>query len=143
MTQVDFYVLEERATGDRFTLACRLVEKAWKQGRRVYLHTGSEAESLHMDRLLWVYREGSFLPHGLVKNADPALNPVLIGNGNNAGDEHDVLVNLASEVPGFFSRFERVVEPLDSNTDVRTAGRTRFRFYRDRGYPLNSHTIQK
>lgn len=143
MTQVDFYVLAEKATGDRFTLACRLAEKAWQQGRRVYLHTGSEAESLQMDKLLWTYRVGSFLPHGLAIDADPALNPVLIGNGDNAGEEHDVLVNLASEVPGFFSRFERVVEPLDRNTEVRTAGRSRFRFYRDRGYPLNSHDIQR
>ncbi|MCB1868124.1 MAG: DNA polymerase III subunit chi [Gammaproteobacteria bacterium] len=143
MTQVDFYILSEAATGDRFTLACRLAEKIWQQGRRIYLHTDSEAESRHLDRLLWTYREGSFIPHGLADRADPALNPILIGHGDNAGEEHDVLVNLASEVPGFFSRFERVVEPVDSNSAVRLAGRSRYRFYRDRGYPLNSHDIQR
>ncbi|HXK57023.1 MAG: DNA polymerase III subunit chi [Gammaproteobacteria bacterium] len=143
MTQVDFYVLGEAATGDRFTLACRLTEKVWQQGRRIYLHTDSETESRYLDRLLWTHRDGSFLPHGLLIEADPALNPILIGNGDNAGEEHDVLVNLASEVPSFFSRFERVVEPLDGNSAVRAAGRSRYRFYRDRGYPLYSHDIPK
>jgi len=143
MTQVDFYVLGDKSPGDRFTLACRLTEKAWQNGRRVYLHTGSEAESRHMDKLLWTYRDGCFLPHGLVTEADPTLNPILIGNGDDAGEEHDVLVNLAGEVPNFFSRFERVVEPLDRDATVRSAGRSRYRFYRDRGYPLNSHDIQR
>ena len=143
MTQVDFYVLGEAAAGDRFLLACRLAEKAWQQGRRVYLHTDSEADSRHLDKLLWTYRDGGFLPHGLAIEADPELNPILIGYGENAGEEHDVLVNLASEVPDFFSRFERVVEPVDRNSAVRAAGRYRYRFYRDRGYPLNSHDIQK
>lgn len=143
MTQVDFYVLGETANSDRFILACRLADKVWQQGRRVYLHTDSEAESRHLDKLLWTYREASFLPHGLVIDADPTLNTILIGNGDDAGNEHDVLVNLAIEVPSFFSRFERVMEPLDRNTAVRSAGRSRYRFYRDRGYPLNSHDIRR
>ncbi|MEW8469255.1 MAG: DNA polymerase III subunit chi, partial [Candidatus Thiodiazotropha sp.] len=29
MTQVDFYVLDERAAGSRFTLACRLRDKIY------------------------------------------------------------------------------------------------------------------
>ncbi|MCP4283488.1 MAG: DNA polymerase III subunit chi [Gammaproteobacteria bacterium] len=143
MTQVDFYVLRDAAPGDRYTLACRLVEKAWQQGRRVYLHTGSVDEARHLDKLLWTCRDGSFLPHGLAIDADPALNPILIGNSDSAGEEHDVLINLADEVPNFFSRFERVIEPLDRNASVRSAGRTRYRFYRDRGYPLNNHDIQR
>ncbi|MCP3869128.1 MAG: DNA polymerase III subunit chi [Gammaproteobacteria bacterium] len=141
MTRIDFYVLGEGASGNRFNLSCRLVEKAWSNGRRVYLHTNSVSESRHLDGLLWTYREGSFLPHGLMGDADPRLNPILIGHSGDAGDEHDVLINLANRVPEFFSRFERLIEPLDSDSQVRMAGRDRYRFYRDRGYPLNSHDI--
>lgn len=143
MTQIDFYVLGENASGDRFSLACRLVEKAWQQGRRVYLHTDSDADSSRLDKLLWTFSDGAFLPHGLMGRADPALNPILIGNTDHAGEEHDVLVNLASEVPNFFSRFDRVLEPLDKDAGVRSAGRKRYSFYRERGYPLNSHDIRK
>jgi DNA polymerase-3 subunit chi len=62
MTQIDFYVLEERATGNRFTLACRLGEKIYHQGRRVFIHTASEEETRHMDRLLWTFRQAVSSP---------------------------------------------------------------------------------
>ena len=141
MTEVDFYILQPQAQGNRFTLACRLAEKAWRQGRRVLISTASEQEARHMDRLLWVYREQSFIPHGILGDADPNLNPVLISAGGDAGEEQDVLINLASDIPGFFSRFDRVAECVDNENNARTASRQRFRFYRDRGYPLNTHEI--
>jgi len=142
MTQVDFYVLDERATDNRFTLACRLSEKIYHQGRRIYIHTGSDDETRHMDRLLWTFRQGSFVPHGSAGNCDAAVTPVIIGHQDDTGDEHDVLINLNAEVPTFFSRFERVAELIDKEPQVISAGRERFRFYRDRGYPLNKHDIR-
>jgi DNA polymerase-3 subunit chi len=32
---------------------------------------------------------------------------------------------------------------MDSDPEVRRAGRERFRFYRDRGYPLENHEISQ
>ncbi|MES9874360.1 MAG: DNA polymerase III subunit chi [Candidatus Sedimenticola sp. 6PFRAG7] len=143
MTQVDFYILDEQARGDRYGLACRITEKAWQQGHRVYLHTNSPAESRHLDKLLWTFREDNFLPHALADEADRGLNPVLIGNSPDSGDEHDVLINLATEVPVFFAKFERVAELIDNDPQIKQEGRQRFRYYRDRGYNLNSHNIKQ
>ena len=142
MTQVDFYVLNPNASGNRYLLACRIAVKAWAKGRRVLIHTRSTEDAKHMDRLLWTFRDQSFVPHGLIENTNPELNPVLISSTGDAGAEHDVLVNLADEVPNFFSRFERVAECVDSDESVRLGGRERFRFYRDRGYPLKTHEIK-
>lgn len=94
-----------------------------------------------MDRLLWTFREGSFVPHGLNDQANSELTPILIGCGDAPGKEDDVLINLAPEVPSFFSRFERVAELIDQDQEVRTTGRKRYCFYRDRGYPLYSHDL--
>jgi DNA polymerase-3 subunit chi len=143
MTQVDFYLSKLNAPQGRWTLACRLAEKAYGQGRRVYLHTDSEAEAQYLDRLLWTFHDRSFVPHGLAGRSDPEQTPVLIGHGREAGDEHDVLINLATQVPAFFSRFERVAEPLDQDPSGLDAGRARFRFYRDRGYPLQHHELSR
>jgi DNA polymerase-3 subunit chi len=142
MTQVDFYILDERAEGNRYTFACRLAEKIYLQGRRTFIHTTSVEEQRHMDRLLWTYRQGSFVPHSVLEKADPEVNPVIIGCSAEAGEESDVLINLAPEAPDFFSRFERVAEIIDRDADIKAAGRTRYRFYRDRGYPLNTHDIK-
>ena len=141
MTQVDFYVLETPDRGDRFQLSCRLAEKAWSQGHRVLVHCASAEDAQRMDRLLWVFRDHSFVPHGRLGQVDPAITPVLIAPLGESGDEHDVLINLAPEVPTFFSRFERVVEPVDADLAARTASRERFKFYRDRGYQPTAHKL--
>ncbi len=141
MTRVDFYVLGARTQGDRFSFACRLADKIYQQGRRVYLQASTDAEARHLDRLLWTFRQGSFVPHGLQTEMDPVVTPVLIGHTDQAGEECDVLINLSADIPGFFSRFERVAEVIDQDPQIRTAGRERFRRYRDRGYPLTSHVI--
>jgi DNA polymerase-3 subunit chi len=146
MTRIDFYSLEPDSPGDRFLLTCRLAERARAEGLRVLIHCPEGELARHLDRLLWTYRQDSFLPHGLVGSAsstlDLALTPVLISRDGTPEGEDQVLINLAAEAPPFFSRFERVCEPVDQDPMVRTAGRERFRYYRDRGYPLEHHAIK-
>jgi DNA polymerase-3 subunit chi len=141
LTRIDFYVLADGARDNRYTLACRLTDKIFREGHRVYLYTESEQDARHLDRLLWTFRDQSFVPHGLAGQTDPELTRILIGWNAPPEGEEDVLINLSPEVPGFFSRFSRVAEPVDNEPAVRQAGRQRFRFYRARGYPLHSHSI--
>ncbi len=141
MTRVDFYVLNPRSTDDRFRFACRLADKIYQQGRRVYLQASSDAEARQLDRLLWTFRQGSFVPHGLQSETDPAVTPVIIGYTDRADGECDVLINLSTDIPEFFGRFSRVAEVIDQDPLVRSAGRERFRRYRDRGCNLTSHDI--
>jgi DNA polymerase-3 subunit chi len=141
MTQVDFYVLADAAQGDRYQLACRIAERARRAGRRVLIHSNLPAESSHIDALLWTLWEPSFIPHGLLGRDDPRCNPILIGDASGDDSEHDVLINMTGDVPTFFARFERLVECVDHDAEIKAAGRERFRYYREHGYPLNTHTI--
>ena len=141
MTKIDFYVVAPEGRANRFLLACRVADKARRAGHRVTINTGSEEEARHMDRLLWTFNDQSFVPHARIGEADPAINPVLIGDASAAHDEHDVLINLAPDVPTYFARFQRLAECVDNDDAVRQASRERYRFYRDRGYPLELHHI--
>ncbi|NIP72605.1 MAG: DNA polymerase III subunit chi [Gammaproteobacteria bacterium] len=141
MTRIDFYVVASGGPQARRGLACKLVEKAYKLGHRIYVHTGSAEESAQLDELLWTFRQGSFVPHGLHPQSDVGDAPVLIGHDAAPEEIQDVLVNLTNEVPAFFSRFQRVAELVDGGEDSRRKGRERFRFYRDRGYELQSHEL--
>ncbi|HHM04802.1 MAG TPA: DNA polymerase III subunit chi [Gammaproteobacteria bacterium] len=141
MTQVDFYVLDSGAAAAREQLACRLADKACRRNLRVYIHTATREDATRMDDLLWTFRPGSFVPHELARpGAEPAA-PVLIGHGDDPGDEHGVLINLDQTVPPFFSRFERVAEVVDGSPQGKQNARERFRFYRDRGYALSTHHV--
>ena len=141
MTQVDFYVLADDAPGDRCQLACRIAEKARRAGLRVLIHAPEPALASQVDNMLWTLWEQSFVPHGLLGKVDPVINPILIGDGSADNDGHQVLINLAADVPVFFSRFDRLVECVDHDETVKSSSRQRFRFYREHGYPLGTHTL--
>lgn len=141
MTRVDFYILQQQHAEARQRFACRLAAKAWQQGNRVYIHTAGAEQSRRLDELLWTFNTESFIPHSLDDDAAADAVPVHIGHGGEPQHHDEVLINLAPEVPLFFSRFERVIELVDQHEETRQQGRERFRFYRDRGYPLENHTI--
>ncbi|NCA71788.1 MAG: DNA polymerase III subunit chi [Sphingobacteriia bacterium] len=142
MTRIDFYSLAPNSQGDRFILTCRLVERIHSSGARVLIHCPDVEQARHLDRLLWTFREESFLPHGRVGQIDSELTPILISGDGSPTTEHQVLINLAPDAPGFFTRFARLCEPIDHDPAIRTAGRERFRQYRDQGHPLQHHPVQ-
>ncbi|MDH4014285.1 MAG: DNA polymerase III subunit chi [Chromatiales bacterium] len=143
MTRVDFYVLESSGPTSRLRCACRIAEKAFLLDHRIYIHAGSDREARAMDDLLWSFRGGSFIPHAVVTPHEVHGEAVLIGHdADNDPAETDLLINLADEIPMFFSRFERVAEVVSEDKQSRESGRNRFRFYRDRGYDLRTHQLR-
>ena len=141
MTRVDFYVLPDDAADGPLPTACRLCEKAVAAGARVQVHIPDEETAAEFDRLLWVYKQGGFIGHQRSGAADPELASVLIGDGEPAPSHLGVLVNLADEVPAFFSRFERVLEIVHGEPAVRARARARFKQYRDAGIAPESHKL--
>jgi DNA polymerase-3 subunit chi len=138
MTKIDFYIL---GAGSSEQMACRIAEKAYKLGNRIYIHTASAQQAKHLDDLLWTFQDGSFVPHETYQPGKASESPIEIGCHESPETNCEVLINLAPEVPLFFSRFLRVAELIDPNQEAKAQGRERFRFYRDRGYPLNTHEL--
>ena len=100
MTRVDFYILPGGDPHDRRVLACKLTEKAWRQGMKVHIHTRSDAEAEILDKLLWTFRQGSFIPHQktTASAAEREDINVLIGGEAPAGFR-DLVINLSLELP--------------------------------------------
>lgn len=141
--RVSFYSLAEDAQGDRFQLACRLAERIYAEGLRLFIRTAAEPEARHLDRLLWTFRDQSFVPHGIAGETDAELTPVLIGYGEPAADDgRPVLINLAPAVPGRLDDLARLCEVVDHDPEVRAAARERYRHYRSLGLTLDHHQIR-
>jgi DNA polymerase III subunit chi len=138
MTKVDFYILAKSSSEQ---LTCRLAEKAYGLGKTVYIHTETPQQAQHIDELLWTFREGSFVPHEQYQAGSACESPIQIGSHKSPETDAEVLINLAAEVPLFFSRFLRVAELIGPQETAKKQGRERFRFYRDRGYSLDTHKI--
>ena len=143
MTRIDFYILQGESDTHLQRLACRLVDKAWQRGMRTLLNVADTNTAAQLDELLWTFRDISFLSHARSgEDTGDTRLAALIGCNDEPTEELDLLINLSPQVPAFFSRFERVAELVDSEPQRRLAGRERFRFYRDRGYPLDTHKLR-
>jgi DNA polymerase-3 subunit chi len=139
MTRVDFYVLQDVDHQAAHRFACRLAVKAMSTGHPVHVHTDGQDMARDLDELLWHYPEHRFVPHAR-EDQLPGTAPVVIG-WSAPPTPDGLLINLASTVPTFFGRFERVAEiVVQARRDI---GRERYRFYRDRGYPLFHHELDE
>jgi DNA polymerase-3 subunit chi len=141
VTRVDFYILPEGSPDGAALTAAKLCDKAVNSGHRVYLHSVDTQEQEALDKLLWSFRQGSFLAHERYVGA-PLVEPLpsaLLGTAEPPATHLGVLINTAAEVPEFFSRFERVLEIVPGDAASRAKSRARFKFYRDRGYELKTY----
>lgn len=140
MTRIDFYLLSSDQVAARLDYACRLAHKAWSKGHQVYLHCADEAQAQLLNERLWSFRADAFVPHASAAEQPDAR--VVCGFGEDAGEHHDLLINLADHSPSFFSQFNRLAEIVVELDPVRVPARERFRFYRERGYPLQTHQLR-
>lgn len=141
MTRIDFYLLPAVERNGKYLAACRLAHKAYRLKHRVYILTESADESANLDRLLWTFNPGSFVPHQVHAEAVDSNLPVLIGHDAPPAEFNDVLISLTAHVPEFFERFHRVAELVSADEAERTGARARFRHYRDRGLDVQTHNL--
>ena len=139
MTRIDFYLLEDQTRDACLRFACRLCLKGLQSATPVHIHADDEAQAEAIDELMWDYPKHRFLPHEKVVGEEAGNSPIHIGTQPPALTE-GLLINLASTVPDFFGRFDRVAEIVVGET--RVEGRVRYKHYRDRGYPLHHHELQ-
>lgn len=142
-TRVDFYILQSTTLRNRQEFACKLTEKAYRLGRKVFIRTGSPEETRQLDNLLWTFRAGSFIPHALSpgEKDDDLQTPVLLGTQYEDTEHSDLLINLSTEMPCKYGRFGRIAELIDQNGPVRESGRQHYRQYQIEGCELTTHKL--
>jgi DNA polymerase-3 subunit chi len=136
MTRIDFH----SNVPQKLAYVCRLVRKARAAGSNIVLRTRDRAELQQLDQALWTFSEQDFLPHVAAGDPLAAQTPIILSASDD--DElphHQVLINLSGQTPAHFARFERMLEIVAADEADRAAGRDRYRFYKERGYPLSHH----
>lgn len=137
MTHVDFHF----NTPDKLDYACRLVRKIFNSGRRIVVWSGDSTTLEQFDERLWHFSATDFIPHVACDDPLAPVTPVLLASADAQPAHHDVMVNLGSGTPPLFGRFDRLVELVGTDEADRVAARERWRFYRDRGYPMTTHDL--
>jgi DNA polymerase-3 subunit chi len=141
--RVDFYILEGQSPSGRLKLACKLAEKAYLASQTVLVWHTDPAELKAFDQMLWVFNDGSFVPHeALSEGATSTDSPVLLSSGAALSANVDIIINLAPDLPPCLAQTPRVVEIIDGDDTRRRAGRARFKAYRELGVQPASHNIR-
>ena len=142
MARIDFYILAQADERARHVLACKLAEKAWRLENSVWIHAKDRRDAERLDEMLWTFRDGSFVPHGLAgRNDGTEVSPIMIGSGEHDVESRDLLINLTDEIPTFAEGFARVAELVTSDENCRQLSRKRYATYRDQGHELNTHNL--
>ena len=141
MTETSFYILSTSQPRERYIVACRVAEKAYKLGQRVFILTSSTDETRTLDNLLWSFRQGSFVPHVVVdEGQQPSTqtlsNTVMISSSTLVTDAA-VLINLSAEFPDNIDAFERIAEIIDQDVHIKQAGRLRYK-----SLPVQKYSIE-
>lgn len=137
MTRIDFYQLDpHRHQADK--LVCQLCQKAYENQQKTLLLTQSPEQTAHFDKQLWVFSEDSFVPHDAEVD-DNFETPILIQDTVKTDCERHLLINLAQQIPENFAQYQRIIELVTE--DNKQQAREHYTFYKERGYPLNHHTL--
>jgi DNA polymerase-3 subunit chi len=137
VTRIDFYVDVE----DRLAFACRLAAKAMQQSVRVVVYAPAAETAERIDRMLWLAPPTGFVPHCMTHDRLAGETPVVIARGDADLPHDEFLLNLHDDWPAPFARFHRLAEIVSRDETDRQRARGRYKFYRDRGYQIQTHRI--
>lgn len=138
MTRVDFYL----NASSKVEVARKLASKALHAGSHLLIFTRDVARAREVDGYFWTSQQLSFLPHVLCGHRLADKTPILIGDDPAKLLHPDVLINLAEETPDCFSRFDRLLEIVTEDEGDKERARSRFRYFKERGYPLAVHDLK-
>lgn len=139
MTQITFL----HGALDRLQAVVAWLAQACREGRQVLVYVPAAERSEQLDRLLWTHPATGFTPHCRAGDKLATETPIILASNLDHPLHDECLLNLSDEVPPGFSRFQRLIEIVSAEDGDKLPGRERFRFYRERGYPLEANDISR
>lgn len=139
--RVDFYLLSDNQPNAHWLVACRLLEKAYYKGHRIFVYCDNKQDAELLDELLWTFKDDSFIPHNLEGEGPEPPPPIHIGYDKEPRGFNDILLNATSKIPAFYAKFKRVIELVNPVEAQKEESRMRYKTYRAQGCKLFTHTI--
>ncbi|HEX9809960.1 MAG TPA: DNA polymerase III subunit chi [Alphaproteobacteria bacterium] len=134
MTEISFYHLE-RSSLER--ALPRLLEKVLASGKRAVVKAGSEERVEALSTALWVYEQGSFLPHGSSRDGYGPDQPVWLTDGDDNPNGASVLILTDATETDRMESFERCLELFDGRDEGTLASvRAHWKAYAQSGHAL-------
>jgi len=133
MTKIDFVPLDRP---EKAIHLCRLAAKHLAVGARVLILVEDDNQGVTLDRFMWTYEKGSFLPHAYDNGTVECLDePVVVGTQERNPNGARVLIMSKPCELGFIRQFDYVVDFAELyEPELKQASRARFSQYREAGF---------
>jgi DNA polymerase-3 subunit chi len=136
-----FYILAEPALKARDLYTCRIIEKAYLAGHKVYVHVTDLEEAQNFDTQLWTFRDVSFVPHEIYNQNPESDAPVLVGYNTAPNEKKDILINLTAETPSFYQQFNHIIEVIPNDDKLKKSARKKYKAYQEQDYQMETFNI--
>lgn len=133
MVSVEFVKLNRP---ERAQILCDLAEEYYLAGQRVLIMVQDENQGVTLDRFMWTWKKGTFVPHvydnGSIDSHDESV--VIVDEPQNPNGA-DVLIMGSSCDTDFMKQFKKVIDFAEAyDDDCLEESRNRFRIYREHGF---------
>ena len=132
MSQVKFVKLERPEKAKHL---CRLSEQFFAEGKRVLITVQDENQGMTLDRFMWVWDRGSFIPHAYDNGSVDCLDePIVITTGEDNPNAASVLIMGKACSLAFARQFETIIDFAETyDKSLAELARMRFTAYRTGG----------
>lgn len=144
MTNILFYLTPYHTLEDVFATATRVIEKSLRGGHQTVVGFDNDKALKQFIAHIQSLADTSFFPYTISKETlsygiDDAI---IFAHGHTPNALNDVFINFGSQTPVNFSRFNRLIEWVWQEENALIASRARYKFYKQRGYPLTEHDLR-
>ncbi|MEZ4599269.1 MAG: DNA polymerase III subunit chi [Syntrophotaleaceae bacterium] len=135
MTRVEFIKLSKPEKAKHL---CDLAEEFFERGKKVVITVQDDNQGVTLDRFMWTWRKGSFIPHIYDNGAvDCLAEPIIIVNQERNPNGASILVMGKPCSIDFIRHFERAIDFAEIYDDeLAQAARKRFTGYRGAGFEV-------
>ena len=133
MAAVEFIKLKKP---EKARFLCELSEEFFDAGNRVLVVVQDDNQGVTLDRFMWSWKKGSFIPHAYDNGAVECIDePVVIATSEENTNGANVLIMGKPCSLEFMKRFQHIVDFAEVYDDsLAEASRSRFANYRESGF---------
>ncbi|MBC8225954.1 MAG: DNA polymerase III subunit chi [Gammaproteobacteria bacterium] len=141
-TNVLFHHFESIERKDFLIYVCKLIEKGYKQNiNPIYIKTDTQKQAEELDKILWTFRQESYIPHTLVDQDSNNTQPVQIGWIDNEIEDAEAIINLSDGMPDISNHLKKIHEIIENIDEKKEKARERWKKYKSIGFNIKAYKV--
>ena len=137
-----FHHFESIERKDFLIYVCKLIERGYKQNiNPIFIKTDTQKQAEELDKVLWTFRQESYIPHTLVDQDSNNTQPVQIGWIDNEIEDAEAIINLSDGMPDITNHLKKIHEIIDNIDEKKEKARERWKKYKSIGFNIKAHKV--